>query len=160
MSKLHQVNYFDCTEEKQELQNATYQEILHVLKEFLLDKTIIFIIDRKVAIDIMENLPKTQKERQEAHHIDTLTQIIEQLEKRTAKTLFNHCYSHMTENNESQENNLNNVKKIKKIINKYEKEKTNRYIELNQLVDKLTDRAKDETKTYISYTTNIKMIPS
>jgi hypothetical protein len=63
MSKLHQVNYFNCTEGKQELQNATYQEILHVLKEFLLDKAIIFIIDRKVAIDIIENLPKTQKER-------------------------------------------------------------------------------------------------
>jgi hypothetical protein len=62
MSKLRQVNYFDCTEEEQELQNATYQEILHVLKEFLLDKVIIFIIDRKAVIDIMKNLPKTQKE--------------------------------------------------------------------------------------------------
>jgi hypothetical protein len=53
--------------------------------------------------------------------MDTLTQIIEQLEKRTVKTLFNHYYSHMTENNESQENNLNNVKKI--VINKYREEK-------------------------------------
>jgi hypothetical protein len=44
MSKLHQVNYFDYTEGEQKLQNATYQRILHVLKEFLLD---IFIIDRK-----------------------------------------------------------------------------------------------------------------
>jgi hypothetical protein len=83
----------------------------------------------------MENLPKTQKERQEAYYINTLTQIIEQLEKRIVKTLFNHCYSHTTENNESQENNLNNVKKIGKMINKYREEKINRYIELNQLVE-------------------------
>jgi hypothetical protein len=55
--------------------------------------------------------------------MDILTQIIEQLEKRTVKTLFNHCYSHTTENNKSQENNLNNVKKIRKMINKYEKKK-------------------------------------
>jgi hypothetical protein len=79
----------------------------------------------------MKNLPKTQKERQEANHINTLTQIIEQIEKRTVKILFNHCYSHTTENNKSQENNLNNVKKIEKMINKYREEKTNRYIELN-----------------------------
>jgi hypothetical protein len=36
------------------------------------------------------------------------------------------------------------------MINKYKEEKINRYIELNQLVDKLTDRVKDETETYIS----------
>jgi hypothetical protein len=32
--KLHQVNYFDCIEREQELQNVTYQEILYILKEF------------------------------------------------------------------------------------------------------------------------------
>jgi hypothetical protein len=36
------------------------------------------------------------------------------------------------------------------MINKYKEEKTNRYIELNQLVDKLTDRVKDKTEIYIS----------
>jgi hypothetical protein len=71
----------------------------------------------------MENLPKMQKERQETHHMDTLTQIIEQLEKRTAKTLFNYCYSYTTENNENQENNLNNVKKIEKMKINIEKKK-------------------------------------
>jgi uncharacterized protein Yka (UPF0111/DUF47 family) len=65
----------------------------------------------------MKNLLKTQKERQEAHYIDTLTQIIEQL-KKTVKILFNHCYSYTTENIKSQENNLNNIKKIEKMINK------------------------------------------
>jgi hypothetical protein len=36
------------------------------------------------------------------------------------------------------------------MINKYREEKINRYIELNQLVDKLVNRVKDETETYIS----------
>jgi hypothetical protein len=36
------------------------------------------------------------------------------------------------------------------MINKYRKEKTNRYIKLNQLVDKLINRVKDEIETYIS----------
>jgi hypothetical protein len=36
------------------------------------------------------------------------------------------------------------------MINKYRKEKINRYIELNQLTNKLTDRVKNETETYIS----------
>jgi hypothetical protein len=36
------------------------------------------------------------------------------------------------------------------MINKYGEEKTNRYIALNQLTDKLADRVKDETETYIS----------
>jgi hypothetical protein len=76
--------------------------------------------------------------------MDTLTQMI-----KIVKTLFNHCYSHTTENNENQENNLNNVKKIKKMINKNREEKINRYIELNQLVDKLVDKVKDETEIYI-----------
>jgi pyrroloquinoline quinone (PQQ) biosynthesis protein C len=52
------------------------KEYYMYLKNFL-DKAIMFIIDRKTAIDIIENLPKTQKERQEAHHMDTLTQIID-----------------------------------------------------------------------------------
>jgi hypothetical protein len=30
------------------------------------------------------------------------------------------------------------------MINKYREEKTNRYIELNQLADKLADRVKDD----------------
>jgi hypothetical protein len=36
------------------------------------------------------------------------------------------------------------------MINKYGEEKINRYIELNQLADKLADRVKDEVETYIS----------
>jgi hypothetical protein len=36
------------------------------------------------------------------------------------------------------------------MINKYKEEKTNRYIELNQLADKLADRVKDKIEIYIS----------
>jgi hypothetical protein len=96
------VNYFDCIEGEQELQNATYQGILHVLKEFPLDKAIIFIIDRKAAIDIMENLPKTQKKRQEAGYTNTNYRTTR---KKNRKTLFNYCYSHTLK-----------ITKVKKII--------------------------------------------
>jgi uncharacterized Fe-S cluster-containing protein len=73
MSKLHQVNYFDAQKKNKNYKmQHIKKEILHVLKEFLLDKAIIFIIDRKVAINIIENLPKTQKERQAVYHMDTL----------------------------------------------------------------------------------------
>ena len=55
-------------DEEQTLQNATYQGILYILKKFPLDEYIIFYIDRKVVIDVMENFPPTYRKKQDLLH--------------------------------------------------------------------------------------------
>ena len=79
----HISSFCDKVDGEQTLQNATYQGILHVLKTFSLDEPIIFCLDRKAVIDVMENLPQSYRNKQDALHLDTLNQIKEILDKRT-----------------------------------------------------------------------------
>jgi hypothetical protein len=65
-------NYYSCIEREQTLQNATYQEILHLLKGILKDEKINFVLDRKGVIDIFEKFLKTYRERQNSLYLDTL----------------------------------------------------------------------------------------
>ena len=53
----HAYNFYDRVEREQTLSNATYQGILHILQNFPYDKNLIFCIDRKAVIDVMENFP-------------------------------------------------------------------------------------------------------
>ena len=91
-NRKHKYNFYDRVDGEQTLQNATYQGILHVLKKFPLDEPIIFCIDRKAVIDVMENFPTTYREKQDSLHLDTLNQIQEILQQRTAPIQFKHIY--------------------------------------------------------------------
>ena len=83
---------------EQTLQNATYQGIIDVLKSLPKELPIIFCIDRKAVIDVLENPPTSFKEKQDTLHLDTVNQILEILEERTGKIQFKHIYSHTNEN--------------------------------------------------------------
>eukprot|EP00026_Physarum_polycephalum_P003190 Phypoly_transcript_03200.p1 GENE.Phypoly_transcript_03200~~Phypoly_transcript_03200.p1 ORF type:complete len:396 (+),score=55.22 Phypoly_transcript_03200:875-2062(+) len=135
-------NYFSRVEGEQTLQNATYQGILHVLKEAPQNEKINFILDRKAVIDVMEDFSTSYKERQNSLHLDTLLQIEEIIKMRTAPIKFIHCYSHTKEMDELDiQKNINNEKKIEKMIAKYGEEDTQRYIEGNKEANKLADEA-------------------
>jgi ribonuclease HI len=110
-------NYSDRVEGEQTLQNATYQGILHVLKGMPLTTAINFVIDRKAVIDVMENFPKTYRNKQDSLHLDTLLQIEEILQRRTGKIIFSHCYSHTTDknNNKTEKQIKENDEKIEKM---------------------------------------------
>ena len=141
--KQHEYNYYDRVDGEQTLSNATLQGILHVLKNFPLNLPIIFGIDRKAVIEVVNNLPKSIKEQQNTLHIDTIRQIIEILEKRTAKIILQHIYSHTTETNTNTNKNQENNNKIDKMMEKYGLERTIRYIEGNKGADYLSDKAID-----------------
>ena len=141
MRKKHKYNYYDQVEGEQTLSNATLQGILHVLQKFPLDEPIIFMIDRKVVIDVMENIPISYKDQQEALHLDTIKQIKNAIQLRIAPIKFNHVYSHTNENNDQQEKLAINMKKKEKMIEKYGEKRTDRYVLGNSEADKLADKA-------------------
>jgi hypothetical protein len=141
IGKKHQYNFYDRVEGEQTLQNATYQGILHVLKGFPLDEPILFGIDRKAVIDVMENFPKAYKDKQSSLHLDTLNQIKEVLEQRTAPIIYKHIYSHTNENHQDADTLDSNLKKKEKMISIYGEERTDRYIQGNMGADKLADKA-------------------
>jgi hypothetical protein len=103
-------------------------------------------------IDIFEKFLKTYRERQNSLHLDTLLQIKEIINKRTAPIRFFYCYSHTKKIDELDiEKNTINKKKIENIIEKYGKKITYRYIESNNQVDLFVDKAIDspEIKVFI-----------
>jgi len=132
-------NYYSRVEGEQTLQNGTYQGILHTLKHTPYNIPLNFIIDRKAAIDIIENIPIKYKDRQYLLHLDTVLQIEEILKQRTAKTLFTHCYSHIKENDNDQEKTKKNEKRFQELKTRFGEEKAVRYIEGNEQADKLAD---------------------
>jgi len=141
IGKKHQYNFYDKVEGEQTLQNATYQGILHVLKGFPKDEPIIFIIDRKAVLDVLDNFPTTYKNQQSALHLDTLKQIQEQIQQRTAPIQYKHCYSHTNEGNQDGETLDANLAKKAKMNSTYGEERAERYVEGNQAADKQADKA-------------------
>ena len=111
IKKRNQYNFYDRVEGEETLQNATYQGILHTLKGFPQDQPIVFIIDRKGVINVMENFPTSHKKQQDSLHLDTLKRIQEELLKRTTKVQFKHCYSHTNEKNHDEETLDSNLTK-------------------------------------------------
>ena len=99
-----------------------------------------FIIDRKAAIDIIENIPTKYKEKQFLLHLDTVLKIAEILKQKTAKTLFIHYYSHVKDHENDHEKVRANKEKLNKLITKFGEEKAIRYIEGNDQADKLADK--------------------
>ena len=134
-------NYYSRTEGEQTLQNSTYQAVLHVLKGAPVEAPLIFIIDRKAAIDILNNLPKTYRQKQDSLHLDILNQIEIIMKNRTeVMTKFIHCYSHTKEMSTDIEKNNQNLRKIDTLEKLYGKENAMRYIEGNHQADLLTDK--------------------
>ena len=84
----------------------------------------------------MENFPTTYREKQDSLHLDTLNQIQEILQQRTASMQFKHIYSHTNKNMDDEEKQEKNLKKKE---NKYGEERAERYVLGNMKADKLTD---------------------
>ena len=144
IKKRNQYNFYDRVEGEETLQNATYQGILHTLKRFPQDQPIVFIIDRKGVIDVMENFPTSHKKQQDSLHLDTLKRIQEELLKRTATVQFKHCYSHTNEKNHDEETLDSNLTKKTTMNATYGIDRTERYVEGNQAADKLADRSMEK----------------
>ena len=106
-----------------------------------MDQPIIFCIDRKAVIDVLEEFPTAYREKQDALHLDTLNQIQEILKQRTANIQFKHVYSHTNENMEDLEKQDSNLKKKEKMYNKYGEKRAERYVYGNMKADKITDKA-------------------
>ena len=85
--------------------------------------------------------------------MDTLNQIQEILQQRTAPIQFKHIYSHTNENMDDEEKQEKNLKKKEKMYNKYGEERTERYVLGNLRADKLTDKS-IELKDHIRYDFN------
>ena len=85
--------------------------------------------------------------------MDTLNQIQEILQQRTAPIQFKHIYSHTNENMDDEEKQEKNLKKKEKMYNKYGEERTERYVLGNMRADKLTDKS-IELKDHIRYDFN------
>jgi hypothetical protein len=101
-------------------------------------------LDRKEVIDIFEKFPKTYREKQNSLHLDTLLQIEEVMNEKTAPIRFFYCYSYTKKTDElDMEKNISNEKKIESIIEKYGEETAYRYIEGNNQVNLLADKSID-----------------
>ena len=114
----HKYNYYDRVDGEQTLQNATYQGIIHVLKSLPTNIPIIFCIDRKAVIDVLENPPTSFKEQQNTLHLDIVNQIMELLKERTGKIQYKHIYSHTNENMQNEKKIRRKSKKERKNVSK------------------------------------------
>ena len=64
----------------------------------------------------MENFPTKYKDKQNSHHLDVLNQIDHIIQKRTAKIMFHHVYSHTSDVGKTEQEIEKQVEKVNSML--------------------------------------------